>query len=146
MSDEEEAEDDTEEESEQNGKQHFSLGAVCSKKTLGALKKQRTKKQMLHEISSEYFLLEVKVVRAADLAAEDRCGTSDPYVKIDIAPPAVDSNWARALHAASATLSTAPHLSHTERKTSVKYRTLDPEWNEAFEIRIDTAQQTRKNF
>jgi hypothetical protein len=101
---------------------------------------------MLHEISSEYFLLEVKVVRAADLAAEDRCGTSDPYVQIDIAPPAVDSNWARALHAASATLSTAPHLPHTERKTTVKYRTLDPEWNETFQIRNDTAQQTRKNF
>ncbi|KAL2139792.1 hypothetical protein VTI28DRAFT_4677 [Corynascus sepedonium] len=59
-------------------------------------------------------VLKVAVLRAKDLAAKDRGGTSDPYLVL--------------------TLGEAKHITHTESKT------LNPEWNEQCELPISGVQ------
>jgi len=58
-------------------------------------------------------MLEVTILRGADLLAADRGGTSDPYVRVQVGED-----------------------KKTVRKTSVKNKTLYPEWNQTFKIRL----------
>ncbi|KAL2166599.1 hypothetical protein VTG60DRAFT_2468 [Thermothelomyces hinnuleus] len=59
-------------------------------------------------------VLHVVILRAKDLAAKDRRGTSDPYLVL--------------------TLGEAKHITHTESKT------LNPEWNEQCELPVSGVQ------
>ncbi|KAL2159685.1 hypothetical protein VTH06DRAFT_2254 [Thermothelomyces fergusii] len=59
-------------------------------------------------------VLNVAILRAKDLAAKDRGGTSDPYLVL--------------------TLGDAKHITHTESKT------LNPEWNEQCELPVSGVQ------
>ncbi|KAK4041763.1 phosphatidylserine decarboxylase-domain-containing protein [Parachaetomium inaequale] len=59
-------------------------------------------------------VLNVVILRARDLAAKDRGGTSDPYLVL--------------------TLGEAKHITHTESKT------LNPEWNEQCELPVSGVQ------
>ena len=58
------------------------------------------------------FKLSFTVVEAHDLIAMDKCGTSDPYCKVK-----VDS--------------------HTIHKTKIVKKSLDPVWNETFDLILD---------
>jgi hypothetical protein len=62
--------------------------------------------------------LHVSVVRATGLIAADRGGTSDPYVRLHIGDAVKDA-----------------------KKTKVKIKTLNPEWNQDFKFRIDASQR-----
>lgn len=56
-------------------------------------------------------ILHVKVVRAEKLKKKDILGASDPYVKLKLTEEKLPS-----------------------KKTTVKYKNLNPEWNEEFNI------------
>lgn len=56
-------------------------------------------------------ILHVKVVRAEKLKKKDLLGASDPYVKLKLTEEKLPS-----------------------KKTTVKYKNLNPEWNEEFNI------------
>lgn len=58
-------------------------------------------------------ILHVKVLTAVKLRKKDLMGSSDPYVKLKL---------------------TDDHL--PSKKTSVKYKNLNPEWNEEFKVVI----------
>ncbi|KAF5448977.1 hypothetical protein F2P56_029467 [Juglans regia] len=62
-------------------------------------------------------ILNVKVVRAMKLKKKDLLGASDPYVKLKITEEKLPS-----------------------KKTSVQYKTLNPEWNEEFSIVVKDPQ------
>jgi hypothetical protein len=53
--------------------------------------------------------LEISVLRAKDLIAADRAGTSDPYVRVNVGKTA-----------------------GMGKKTKVRFKTLNPEWNQSF--------------
>ena len=61
-------------------------------------------------------LLRVTIIRAKNLIAADRGGTSDPYIRVHIGSNPVPGPWCQ--------------------KTEVKQKTLNPEWNESFEFKI----------
>ena len=63
-------------------------------------------------------ILEITVLRAEDLIAADRGGTSDPYVRIQVG-----------------------NAKNAAKKTSVKKKTLQPEWNEGFKLQLDASQR-----
>lgn len=58
-------------------------------------------------------ILHVKVIRAKKLLKMDIIGTSDPYVKIKLTGERLPS-----------------------KKTSIKMRNLNPEWNENFKLTV----------
>ena len=58
-------------------------------------------------------LLHVKVVRARKLLKMDILGASDPYVKLNLSGERLPA-----------------------KKTSIKMKTLDPEWNEDFKLTV----------
>lgn len=65
-------------------------------------------------------ILNVKVVRAMKLKKKDLLGASDPYVKLKISEDKLPS-----------------------KKTTVKHKNLNPEWNEEFSIVVkDPESQT----
>ena len=72
----------------------------------------------LSALAAAPVILEITVLRAKNLMAADRGGTSDPYVSIQIGQGKISA-----------------------KKTSVKKKTLDPEWTETFKIRLDAAQR-----
>ena len=63
-------------------------------------------------------VLKISVLRAKDLLAMDRGGTSDPYVRLHIGDDLVKN-----------------------KKTSVKNKTLNPTWMENFEFHIQSSQR-----
>lgn len=62
-------------------------------------------------------ILHVKVVRATKLLKKDLLGLSDPYVKLSLSGDNLPA-----------------------RKTTVKKKTLNPEWNEEFKISVKEPQ------
>jgi hypothetical protein len=66
-------------------------------------------------------ILEIQVLRARNLLAADRGGTSDPYLRI---------------HVGNETSAAV--------KTTVKKKTLEPVWEENFTIRIESAQRRQR--
>lgn len=62
-------------------------------------------------------ILHVKVVRAMKLLKMDFLGTSDPYVKLSLTGERLQS-----------------------KKTSIKKRNLNPEWNENFKLIVKETQ------
>lgn len=62
-------------------------------------------------------ILRVKVVRAMKLLKKDLIGTSDPYVKLNLTGEKLSS-----------------------KKTSIKKRNLNPEWNENFKLAVKEPQ------
>ena len=68
-------------------------------------------------------ILDVQVLRARNLLAADRGGTSDPYLRIH-----VSNDIGAAV------------------KTTVKKKTLEPVWDESFSVRIESAQRRQQLF
>ena len=69
-------------------------------------------------------ILHVKVVRAMNLKKKDLLGASDPYVKLKLTEDKLPS-----------------------KKTTVKYKNLNPEWNEEFTMSVrDPETQTLEVF
>ena len=66
-------------------------------------------------------ILDFQVLRARNLQAADRGGTSDPYVRIHVG-----------------------NAISSEVKTSVKKKTLNPVWEESFSIRLESAQRRQQ--
>lgn len=62
-------------------------------------------------------ILQVKVVRALSLLKMDLLGTSDPYVKLSLSGDRLLS-----------------------KKTSIKMKNLNPEWNENFKLTVKDPQ------
>lgn len=62
-------------------------------------------------------ILQVKVVRALNLLKMDLLGTSDPYVKLSLSVDRLPS-----------------------KKTSIKMKNLNPEWNEDFKLTVKDPQ------
>lgn len=62
-------------------------------------------------------VLNVKVVRAMKLKKKDLLGASDPYVKLKISEDKLPS-----------------------KKTTVKHKNLNPEWNEEFSVVVKDPQ------
>lgn len=68
-------------------------------------------------------ILHVKVVRALKLLKMDIIGTSDPYVKIKLSGERLPS-----------------------KKTTIKMRNLNPEWNENFKLTVKDPQSQVLQF
>ena len=68
--------------------------------------------------NSREMVLTLKVMRAAELAAKDFSGTSDPYVKIMLLPD-----------------------KKNKLQTNVKRKNLNPRWNETFAFEGETYSQ-----
>lgn len=62
-------------------------------------------------------ILHVKVVRATKLLKMDLLGLSDPYVKLSLSGD-----------------------EHPTKKTTIKKKTLNPEWNEEFKLSVKDPQ------
>ena len=80
---------------------------MCSEEKLGRI-------QFTIGYNSRDMVLTLKVMRAAELAAKDFSGTSDPYVKIML----------------------LPDKKH-KLQTNVKRKNLNPRWNETFAFEGD---------
>ena len=62
-------------------------------------------------------ILHVRVIRATKLLKMDLLGLSDPYVKLNLSGE-----------------------KHSSKKTTVKKKTLNPEWNEEFKLSVKDPQ------
>jgi len=73
---------------------------------------------LLRQFASAAATLEISVIRAKDLKAADRGGTSDPYVQVHVG-----------------------NAVEKAKKTRVQTKTLSPEWNQTFKIVVEGGQK-----
>ena len=90
-------------------------------------------------------IVRIKIKEASNLTKKDIFGASDPYVAVYLAnkDEVRKDQLCSEIAAASNSLDTTSYIYTNQiRKTSTKKRTLNPTWNETFEIHMNLSNQS----